>query len=133
MKKIKISRLFILLAVLVLEMLPYGAVCIFATPEETFRRTFSYFSLIPYGYANFAPLICALLSCALLVMALISLFCHRRALEGWVRGLSLAAAIISISPLFLGVSFFSPVGALISLLLWIVAFLSFLGRCENEK
>ena len=43
---------------IVLELLPLGAVCIFATsPTERVKETFSYFSLTPFGYANFAPLI----------------------------------------------------------------------------
>ena len=38
---------------IVLELLPLGAVCIFATsPTERVKETFSYFSLIPFGYAN---------------------------------------------------------------------------------
>jgi len=42
---------------IVLELLPFGAVCIFATsPTERVKETFSYFSLTPFGYANFAPL-----------------------------------------------------------------------------
>ena len=40
---------------IVLELLPLGAVCIFATsPTERLKETFSYFSLTPFGYANFA-------------------------------------------------------------------------------
>ena len=47
---------------IVLELLPFGAVCIFATsPTERVKETFSYFSLTPFGYANFAPLITATL------------------------------------------------------------------------
>lgn len=49
---------------IVLELLPLGAVCIFATsPTERVKETFSYFSLTPFGYANFAPLITATLNC----------------------------------------------------------------------
>ena len=48
---------------IVLELLPLGAVCIFATsPTERVKETFSYFSLTPFGYANFAPLITAILT-----------------------------------------------------------------------
>ncbi len=50
---------------IVLELLPFGAVCIFATsPTERVKETFSYFSLTPFGYANFAPLITATLTVA---------------------------------------------------------------------
>ena len=35
---------------LILEALPYGAVCIFATsPTDRIRETFSYFDLTPFG------------------------------------------------------------------------------------
>ena len=35
---------------IVLELLPFGAVCIFATsPTERVKETFSYFSLTPFG------------------------------------------------------------------------------------
>ena len=68
------KRLFHLLLpvwILILELLPYGAVCIYATPGATCRSTYSYFDLIPFGYANFAPLITAVLTCVILVLLLV--------------------------------------------------------------
>ena len=54
---------------IVLESLPLGAVCIFATsPTERVKETFSYFSLTPFGYANFAPLITAILTVAIFLL-----------------------------------------------------------------
>ena len=59
---------------IVLELLPLGAVCIFATsPTERVKETFSYFSLTPFGYANFAPLITATLTVAIFLLSLLSL------------------------------------------------------------
>ena len=59
---------------IVLEVLPLGAVCIFATsPTERVKETFSYFSLTPFGYANFAPLITATLTVAIFLLSLFSL------------------------------------------------------------
>ena len=59
---------------IVLELLPFGAVCIFATsPTERVKETFSYFSLTPFGYANFAPLITATLTVAIFLLSLFSL------------------------------------------------------------
>jgi len=59
---------------IVLELLPLGAVCIFATsPTERVKETFSYFSLTPFGYANFAPLITATLTVAIFLLSLFSL------------------------------------------------------------
>ena len=62
MKKYKITLLVSVIVSIVLEALPYGAVCNFATPEKTIRQTFSYFSLTPFGYANFGPFITACLT-----------------------------------------------------------------------
>ena len=57
---------------LILEILPYGAVCNFANPEgEAWRRTYSYFDLTPFGYANFAPLLTAFLTCLFFVFLLL--------------------------------------------------------------
>ena len=50
-------------AALVLELLPWGAVCNFANPNGApWRRTFSYFSLIPFGYANVGPFLTGVLT-----------------------------------------------------------------------
>ena len=66
----KISLVVFPALTIVLEALPMGAVCTFAiSPTERVRETFSYFSLIPFGYANFAPLITAILT--------VVIFCFR--------------------------------------------------------
>ena len=109
--------LYVLLPIvtLILEILPYGAVCNFANPEgEPFRKTFSYFDLTPFGYANFAPLITAVITC--IVFLLIVIFC----ITGnpmWAckaRNILYVGAVFSLGPLVLGVRFFSIVGALIT-------------------
>ena len=70
----KISLVVFPALTIVLEALPLGAVCTFApSPTERVRETFSYFSLIPFGYANFAPLITAILTVVILLLSLISL------------------------------------------------------------
>ena len=52
MKK-RFLYLIIPIITLVLESLPYGAVCIFATsPTERVTETFSYFDLTPFGYST---------------------------------------------------------------------------------
>ncbi|MBQ8558938.1 MAG: hypothetical protein IJ439_03015 [Tyzzerella sp.] len=63
------------LSAFILELLPVGVVLNFANPEgEPWRRTYSYFSLTPVGYANFGPFITAVLTCDLLVQVAIYLF-----------------------------------------------------------
>ena len=77
MKKAKITSLVLIIAILILEILPYGAVCRFMGDPEAgivIRYTYSYFDLTPFGYANFGPLFTAILSCILLLLIVLSLF-----------------------------------------------------------
>ena len=116
MKK-KLITLCILLCTLVLEILPYGAVCNFANPEGAPRRvTYSYFSLTPYGYANFAPLITAILTCVLLLIVLISII-FKKAIGKKTAILAGISSLISLCPMLYGLDYYSIVGALISLCL----------------
>ena len=113
MKK-KMITLALLLSALVLEILPYGAVCNFANPEgESWRKTYSYFSMIPYGYGDFGPLITAILTCVLLVIIVLSILLKK----DWSKSISIISAIAtltSLAPLMFGFSNFSLVGAMIS-------------------
>ncbi len=113
MKK-KIIVLCILLCTLVLEILPYGAVCNFANPEgPPHRVTYSYFSMIPYGYGDFGPLITAILTCVLLLLLILSIILKK----DWSKSISIISAIAiltSLAPLMFGFSNFSLVGAMIS-------------------
>lgn len=113
MKK-KMITLALLLSALVLEILPYGAVCNFGNPEgEPWRVTYSYFSMIPYGYGDFGPLITAILTCVLLVILVLSLLLKK----DWNKSISIISAIAtltSLAPLMFGISNFSIVGAMIS-------------------
>ena len=113
MKK-KMITLALLLSALVLEILPYGAVLNFANPEgDTWRKTYSYFSLIPYGYANFGPLITAVLTCVLLIIIILSIILKK----DWnktISVISVIATLTSLAPLMFGFSNFSIIGAMIS-------------------
>ena len=113
MKK-KMITLALLLSALILEILPYGAVCNFANPEgESWRKTYSYFSMIPYGYGDFGPLITAILTCILLVIIVLSILLKK----DWSKSISIISAIAtltSLAPLMFGFSNFSLVGAMIS-------------------
>lgn len=71
MKK-RLSYLVLPIITIILELLPFGAVCIFApSPTERVKETFSYFDLTPFGYANFTPLLTAILSCLIFVLLMI--------------------------------------------------------------
>ena len=114
----KIFSLSLILTALALEIMPYGAVCNFMTPpgEPPLRKTFSYFSLTPFGYANFAPFLVALLSCALLVLIILYMVLGSR-LRMPVLTVGSVATLLSFCPLLLGISYYSVVGLLISLCL----------------
>ena len=117
MKK-RLLYLILPLITLVLEILPYGAVCNFAHPEgEAWRVTFSYFDLTPFGYANFAPLITAILTCIILILLVIYLITGKQSLATAARYTAFLCAIVSIAPLLLGINFFSVVGTLITITL----------------
>ena len=114
MKKIRLLILPII--TIILQILPCGAVLVFApSPTERVRETFSYFNLTPCGYANFAPFITALLTCIILLLALISIKLEK--MRKAVFWLSLAAAIISLLPLVFGKDYYSVVGGIITITL----------------
>ena len=107
-------------AALLLEALPYGAVLNFANPEgEPVRRTYSYFSLTPFGYASFGPLITAVLTSVLFVLAVIYYFKSTEKMLKIIKIIAFLALVSSISPLFMGIRYFSVVGALISVCLFL--------------
>lgn len=114
MKK-RIPYLLLPLITLILEILPYGAVCNFATETRRIRELYSYFDLTPYGYANFAPLITAVLTCIILVLLAVWCFTGKRQIMTAAKVLLAVGAVLSLCPLLLGIDCFSVVGALISL------------------
>lgn len=121
MKKIRLLILPII--TIILQILPCGAVLVFApSPTERVRETFSYFNLTPFGYANFAPFITALLTCIILLLALISIKLEK--MRKAVFWFSLATAIISLLPLVFGIDYYSVVGGIITITLAIESVLA---------
>lgn len=107
---------------IVLELLPLGAVCIFATsPTERVKETFSYFSLTPFGYANFAPLITATLTVAIFLLSLFSL---KKGVLKALFVLSIITVVISLLPLMYGLDYYTLVGAFITVTLVIESILA---------
>lgn len=119
MKTIKKALFVILpLVALILELLPYGAVLNFANPEgEPWRRTYSYFSLTPFGYANFGPFITAILTCVLLVLVAIYLFKPGKGMNTAVLNVSGFATAASLMPLMFGFDYVTVIGVIITALL----------------
>lgn len=118
MKKRAYTLLILPVAAILLEALPYGVVLNFADMTTTYRRTYAYFSLIPYGYANFGPLIAAVLTCIVLLLVVILLAKKKENLCIGIVALSGLAAAASLMGNVMG---FSIAGLLITLVL--------LGQC----
>ena len=124
-----------LLAALALEILPWGAVLVFASPASDgsigrFRETYSYFSLMPVGYGMFFPMLTGVLTAVLLAVSLIQ---RRRPRKKRGDRLFVALAVTLVCsllpPILFGLDFFSVVGGLISLsLLLSLVFLALANR-----
>lgn len=126
MKTKKILLLILPLIALVLELLPYGAVLNFANPEgEPWRRSYSYFSLTPFGYANFGPFLTAVLTCALFLFGVVYAVRPKKSVLTTVRVLSALAAALSLAPLSRGLRYYSPLAGAITLILLALTFVSF--------
>lgn len=113
------KTLFVILPLvaLILELLPYGVVLNFANPEgEPWRRTYSYFSLTPFGYANFGPLITAILTCVMLILVIFYLFKPHKGLNTAITNVAGFATAASLIPLMFGFDYITVIGVIITLL-----------------
>ena len=129
MKK-KIFAFLSSLVALALEITPWGAVLRFAHPEgEPIRKTYSYFSLVPYGYANFFPLLTAIVTSLLVIVFIIAFVGKKQKSENTRFYLAFAGAILSLLPLLGGIENFSLTGLGITLFLALSALLLF----KNER
>lgn len=89
---------------LVLEVLPIGVVMVFATsPTKQTIEVYSYFSLLPVGYANFTPLLIGILTILIILLGAIALFRFDRAasIRKTIFVCSIISLLFSIVPLFL--------------------------------
>lgn len=127
----KRKRPFVLLAltvmILILEIIPYGAILEFAhmSPDLTlgyYEEHFSYFDPIVYGYGDFGPLITAVLTCMLAVITVIAVFFENRAVRIALRVVSVLAFLFSLTPLLTGC--YSLFGGAISALLLVTCIIS---------
>lgn len=128
MKRLKIFCILILVIIIVLEVLPFGAVLNFADPSSEkgyIRATYSYFDLTPFGYANFSPFLCACLSVVLLIYHLIALFLKAKGKSYSVSCvLATVSLLLSITPLMYGLLYYSVIGVTITVFVFILLVLS---------
>ena len=114
----RIALLVLPLTALTLELLPSGVVLRFSNPEgEPWVRTYCHFDLTPFGYANFGPLIAAVLTCVLLLLAVIYLFKPRKGLNTALMNVSGFAAVAAFAPVMFGVEYLTVIGIVVGLLL----------------
>lgn len=111
-----------LVVAIVLEALPYGAALMFVTdPEkgETLIKLYSYFSFTPFGNANFAPLITAIITVMLTIASFVMQFIKRKneKIDAAFLAVVIVAVIISVCPIFQGLECYTTVGIFISLML----------------
>ena len=103
----------------ILEILPWGAILNFIdNPASELRReTYSYFSLMPAGYANFGPLLTGILTIVLLLLLITYLFTKQIKVLYIIVIVSFISVVTSLIPLILGLNFYSLIGLFISLTL----------------
>ncbi len=127
-----ISAMVLAVIALVLEALPGGAVLIFSDGSGNgIISTYSYFSLTPFGYANFAPLITGILTIALLVMVVASFIkAGGRKLRTATIVVNAAAVLASISPLIYGIHYYNTISTAVTAML--VLMLGMVVMAKNE-
>lgn len=122
-KTIYASAIICQIAAIVLEILPYGVILIIAPgPNERITATFSYFSLTPFGNANFFPLPTGMLTVVAFLLCVINLFKKSDVLK--LRNAAfvcnIIAVILSVMPLLLfGNQYMNTVSYFVSALLLI--------------
>lgn len=87
-----------------LELLPVGVVMVFASgPEERMTEQYSYFSLLPLGYAHFTPMLTGILTIAIILLGVISLIQFDKAAKCKKAAFicSMIALLFSLVPLLL--------------------------------
>ena len=118
----------IAILLLILELLPFGAVLEFAhmSPDLTvgyYEQPFSYFDPIVYGYGHFGPFITAILTCLLAIVSVIHVFADHRATRMILPITSALTLLSSLTPMLTGC--YSPLGGVISALLFVALIILF--------
>ena len=114
----KSGIIFITVFAIFLELLPYGAVLIFApSPVDTIKETYSYFIMVPVGYANSEPFVTAILTCILLALQIAEIITNNRFIRKIIWLVSLGAVITSLAPVLFGFDYYTLTGGFITVVL----------------
>lgn len=109
------------LITVVLEFLPYGVGLNFVVQEAnefiTIEHLYSYFDFLPVGYANVGPFLAAILTVVLLILSVIFIFKGSAKLLKTIVVIASIAFLCSLMPMIFGISNFTALGAVITLLL----------------
>lgn len=135
MKKARIGYILMGISALCAELFGKGAVCVFAvSPEKTQTTLFSYFSLVPFGYANFGPFITAVLTSVIVVLSVVLFTKKAQKITKCLTVLSVAAVAASFLPLImLGIAYFNGVSVIISVILAAMAVMTVFVKKEVGK
>lgn len=129
MKKRRILLYLTSFLALLLETLPYGVILRFANPEgEPWIRRYSYFSLTPFGYANFGPLLTAVGTVITVVLLLLLLRFENQWIYRALLVASLCSFLFSLAPLAYGTYYFNGVSFAVSVTLALAAILSYIEK-----
>ncbi|MBQ8178112.1 MAG: hypothetical protein IJ033_02855 [Clostridia bacterium] len=133
----KIIMLCVTAITIVLEALPYGFVMIWTwvTPEGAGYRLqkVAYFDPIAYGYGQFTPMICAILTCILLILCIVAFFVKKNGLETTIIVFSSLAFVVSVLPLIRQAEYITALSIIIAVLLLANMVLSFIPTKKLDK
>ena len=103
----KIVNGLMLIAMFVLELLPKSLVLYFSSEDQNgniiLKPTYtSYFDMLPFGYADFLPLIVGILTGVCIIMLIYSFFKPNKKVEGLVCYFEIAIVIMTLVRVILG-------------------------------
>ena len=135
MKKVRIIYLVMSISALCAELFGKGAICVFAvSPEKTQTTLFSYFSLVPFGYANFGPFITAVLTAVIVLLSVVLFTKKAHKITKCLKVLNIAAFTASLLPLImLGGAYFNLVSYIITVILAAMAVMTVFVKKEVIK
>lgn len=132
-KKYPYIQLLLVVITLILEITPYGVAMFFRPgPDIQPRRSlYSFFSLLPVGYANIGCFASAVFTVILLILSFCYVKWQRKAVLYWIRVLSgLAVFSLSSSICVFGIDSCSVVGLCIEVLLVFIFIGSLVRKAE---